>query len=161
MLALRVIASGAGSFLLLCGLALADPAAVRPVAGAVIVTRTTPAEASLLWDATPYVTQLVSDKLTDEHGLHALEATALRALADKGKTLAAPALTLKVTYAKTGAVSPVYGGATFAGFEPVLTLSAKRAALAKNAAAWSSQLADGKVPAGVIVSVTGKLPPAQ
>ena len=86
---------------------------------------------------------------------------ALRALAEKGKSLSAPALTLKVTYAKTGAVSPVYRSVTFAGFEPVVTISAKRAALAKHADAWSTQLANGTIPKELHVSVTGKLPPAQ
>ena len=115
----------------------------------------------MLWDATPYVTQLVSEKLTDERGMRALEATALRALADKSKDVAAPALTLKVTYAKTGAVSPVYGNATFAGFESVVTIAAKRAALAQHAGAWSARARERHDPQGVHVAVTGKLPPTQ
>ncbi|MDQ6925476.1 MAG: hypothetical protein M3154_04475, partial [Candidatus Eremiobacteraeota bacterium] len=133
----RVFVSIAGSFgLLCCGMASADvPVAVRPVSGAVIVTRTTPAEAGLMWDATPYVTQLVSEKITDERGMRALEATALRALADKGKALGVATLTLKVTYARTGAVSPVYKSVTFDGFESVMTIGAARAALARNATA--------------------------
>ena len=159
----RVLVLIAGSFGLLCGgMARADaPVAVRPLSGAVIVTRTTPADAALIWDATPYVTQLVSERMTDERGMRALEATALRALADKGKTLGVATLTLKVTYARTGAVSPVYGGVTFDGFESVVTIVAARAALARNAGAWSGQLANGTVPKGVRVSVTGKLPPVQ
>jgi hypothetical protein len=159
---MRVAVSAVCFLAVMCGgLAFADPPAVRPVAGAVIVTRTSPTEASLLWDATLYVTQLVNEKTTDDRGMHAIEATALRALAEKGKTLKARTLTLKVTYAKTGAVSPVYGSATFAGFEPVLTLSARRAEAVQHADAWSAELAKGTVPKGVTVDVTGKLPPSQ
>jgi hypothetical protein len=162
MLRNRAVVSAAFSFVLLCaGSVRADAPTIRPVSGAVIVTRTTPAEAGLLWDATPYVTQLVSENITDERGMRAIEATAVRALAEKGKSLAAPALTLKVTYARTGAVSPVYRSVTFAGFEPVVTIGAKRAALAKHADAWSIQLANGTIPKELHVSVTGKLPPAQ
>jgi hypothetical protein len=150
------------TLVLLCdGAARADAPAVRPVSGAVIVTRTSPAEAGLMWDATPYVTQLVNEKITDEPGMRALEATALRALADKGKGLAASMLTLKVTYARTGAVSPAYRSVTFEGFESVVTIGAQRAALARNAAVWSAQLANGTIPKGVRISVTGKLPPVQ
>ena len=162
MLCNRAVVSAAFSFVLICaGSARADAPAVRPVIGAVIVTRTTPAEATVLWDATSYVAQLVSEQITDERGMRAIEATGLRALAEKGKGLAAPALTLKVTYAKTGAVSPVYRSETFAGFEPVVTIFAKRVALEQHADAWSTQLANGTIPKGVRVSVTGKLPPAQ
>lgn len=158
MLGVRAVAPYAGAFVLLSGaFALAEP--VRPVTGPVIVARESAGEARLIWDATAYVTQLVSEKIGGERGLHALEATALRALAEKGKTLAATTLTLSVTYAKSGAVSPVYGSATFAGFEPVVTIAVKRAALAQHAAAWSEQLANGTVPRGLTVSVTGQLPP--
>jgi hypothetical protein len=158
----RAVVSAAFSCVLLGAvIARADAPEIRPVTGAVIVTRSTPAEAGLIWDATAYVTQLVHEKITDERGMRALEATALRALADKGKDLSAPSLTLKVTYAKTGAVSPVYGNVTFAGFEPVVTIAAKRAALVQHASAWSTDLANGIVPKGVRVAVTGKLPPVQ
>jgi hypothetical protein len=158
MLRVRAVAPYAGAIVLLsAALALAEP--VRPLNGPVIVARESAGDARLIWDATAYVTQLVSEKIGGERGLHALEATALRALAEKGKSLPATTLTLSVTYAKTGAVSPVYGSATFAGFEPVVTIVAKRAALARHAAAWSAQLANGTVPPGVTVSVTGQLPP--
>lgn len=158
----RAVVSAAFSFVLLAaGIARADAPEIRPLSGAVIVTRTTPAEAGLLWDATPYVTVLVSEQITDERGMRAVEATALRALAEKSKSLAAPALTLKVTYARTGAVSPVYRSVTFAGFEPLVTIAVKRAALAQHAGAWSAQLANGTIPQGVRIAVTGKLPPAQ
>jgi len=157
MLLLRTIAACASAFVALSGSAYAEP--VRPISGAIIVAQTSPAGARLIWDATEYVTQLVADKLGGDAGVHAIEATALRALAEKGKALSATTLTLSVTYAKTGAVSPVYGSATFAGFEPLLTIAVKRGPLVEHAAAWSAQLANGTLPRGVTVSVTGKLPP--
>jgi hypothetical protein len=159
MFLIRAVASCASLFAFLSGsVAFAEP--VRPVRGAVIVAQTSPGDARLIWDATDYVTQLVAEKIAGDRGVRAIEATALRALAEKGKTLSATMLTLSVTYAKTGAVSPVYRSATFAGFEPLVTIAAKRAALAEHAAAWSAQLANGTIPRGVTVSVTGKLPPA-
>lgn len=157
MFALRATASCACLFALLAGSTLAQP--VRPISGALVVAQTNPAGARLIWDATSYVTELVTEKTGGEQGMRAIEATALLALADKSKTLSGATLTLSVTYAKTGAVSPVYGSATFAGFEPLLTIVVKRALLAAHAAAWSAQLANGTIPRGVTVSVTGKLPP--
>ena len=157
MVALRAAASCASLFTILAGSAFAQP--IRPMSGALVVAQTSPTGARLIWDATTYVSDLVTEKIGGDSGMRAIEATALRALADKGKTLSVATLTLSVTYAKTGAVSPVYGSATFAGFEPVLTIVAKRADLAAHAAAWSAQLAIGSIPRGVSVSVTGKLPP--
>jgi Flp pilus assembly protein TadD len=157
MFSLRTVASCASLFALLAGIASAQP--VRPMSGALVVAQTSPAGARLIWDATTYVTDLVSEKIGGDPGIRAIEATALRALAEKSKSLSATTLTLSVTYAKTGAVSPVYGSVTFAGFEPVVTIVAKRAGLAAHAAAWSTQLANGTVPRGVTVSVTGTLPP--
>ena len=157
MFALRAAASCACLFAVLPGSTLAQP--VRPISGALVVAQTNPAGARLIWDATSYVTDLVTQKMGGDPGMRAIEATALLALADKSKSLSATTLTLSVTYAKTGAVSPVYGSATFAGFEPVVTIVAKRAALNQHAAAWSAQLANGTVPRGVTVSVTGQLPP--
>lgn len=138
---------------------VASAGPLPPMAGTVIVAQTTADGAHVIWDATPYVAQLVSDKVGGEAGMRAVEATALQALAEKSKDLSGTTLTLSVTYARTGAVSPVYKTATFAGFEQLLTIVAKRSALAEHAAAWKTQLAKGTVPRGLTVSVTGKLPP--
>ena len=143
-------------------IALADaPPTPRPVTGTVVMARSANGSTLFIWEATPFVAQLVTDKLLGDDGLHALEATAILALAEKAKKASTPAVVLRVTYARTGAVSPVYGTPTFEGVERVVTLSAQRATLEKNADAWSSAFATGATPRGVTVEVTGKLPPPQ
>jgi hypothetical protein len=138
-----------------------DTPAFRPVSGAVIMAKATSTSTLFIWDATPYVTQLVADKVLGDDGLHAIEASAIQALADKAKKVTTAALTLRVLYSKTGAVSPVYGAPTFAGIERVMTISVERTALAKNADAWSTTLGKGTTPDGVKIDVSGQLPPAQ
>jgi hypothetical protein len=138
-----------------------DTPAFRPVSGAVIMAKATSASTLFIWDATPYVTQLVADKMLGDDGLHALEASAIQALAGKAKKATTVALTLRVLYTKTGAVSPVYGAPTFAGIERVLTISVERTALAKDADAWSTSLGKGTTPDGVKIDISGQLPPAQ
>jgi hypothetical protein len=138
--------------------ALADT--VRPLAGNVIMARggSTPL---YVWNATPYVAQLVTDKLLGDPGLHALEATAVTALADKAKSATADTLSMRVVYEKTGAVSPIYGTPTMAGVETVVTLTAERKSLIASGAAWATQVGGGTTPAGLTLAVSGALPPAQ
>jgi hypothetical protein len=133
---------------------------IRPVQGPVILAKAG-ASAEYLWNATAFVAQMTTDKLFGDDAVHALESTAVVALADKSKTSAAASVSIKVIYAKTGEVSPVYRAATFTGMENVFTITAPRADLAKHAAEWSQQIAHGHVPAAVKLNLTGKLPPAQ
>ncbi|MBV8727280.1 MAG: hypothetical protein JO233_05810, partial [Candidatus Eremiobacteraeota bacterium] len=71
----------------------------------------------------------------------------------------AQTLTIRMIYQKTGAVSPVYGTATFEGIERVFELTAP----ANDARTRTKQLADalkhGSVPPGIVLNVTGQLPP--
>ncbi|MDE2482725.1 MAG: hypothetical protein KGN02_11090 [bacterium] len=146
------------AFALASSVALA--ADVRPLAGSIVMARAG-SSPIFLWNATDYVAKLVSDKVLGDDGMHALEATAVTGLAQKVASSSAATVAIRVVYAKTGAVSPVYGTPTFTGMENVLTISAPRGALVKNAGPWATQLADGKVPAGVKIVVSGKLPPPQ
>lgn len=142
------------------GAAAAGETAVRPVEGPVLLARAG-TDAQYLWNASLYVTHLLADKQGGSDGIHALEATAISALADKSRASQATTVRIKVVYAKTGDVSPVYGTATFTGMEDVLTLSAARSDLAKHAAEWTQQLAAGHVPAHLKVDMTGTLPPVR
>lgn len=139
----------------------ASASQVRPLLGPIIMARS--GAASLyLWNATSYVTQLVSDKIFDQQGLHALEETALSEMADRAKNnRSANTVSIKVFYAKTGAVNPAYGSATFVGMENVVTITAPRANLVRNSEAWISQISSGEVPSEVKIDITGKLPPRQ
>jgi len=139
--------------------AIAAAQSVRPVQGSVILARAGSA-ALYIWNATPYVAQLVSDKRLGDGGLNELEATALSILTERAKAAASDTLTVRVFYEKSGAVSPAYGSATFEGMEQLLTLSAERKALGESGSHWSAELLGGKTPTGLSVSVTGALPPA-
>jgi hypothetical protein len=137
--------------------ALAD--AVRSIQGNVIMARAGDAPL-FVWNATPYVGQLVNDKVLGDAGMRALEATALNALAQKARALDQKTVGMRVIYEKTGAVSPLYQTATFEGMEDVVTLTADRKALEAGLSAWTSQIQAGATPKGLTLAVTGKLPPA-
>ncbi|HET9393759.1 MAG TPA: hypothetical protein VFO29_09625 [Candidatus Rubrimentiphilum sp.] len=145
-------------FAIACQVALAADLTGLPL-GNVIEARSNAATTLFLWDATPYVTSLVHDRNVGNAGLHALEAAAVRSLASHARSSRAKAVTLRVLYQKTGAVSPVYGNPTFAGVEVVLSIHADRKTLQKNAVAWETALAQGTVPKGLLLQVLGKLPP--
>jgi hypothetical protein len=132
---------------------------VRPIEGIVTEVRVAGATTFYHWDATPYVVHLVNDRIVGAAGLRALERTALLALADRAKTSRTSQLLLRVLYQKTGAVNPAYGTPAFAGVEVVLTMRAARANVAGHAAQWQAALLQGRVPSGLSIAVTGKLPP--
>jgi len=71
----------------------------------------------------------------------------------------AKSLTIRLIYQKTGAVSPVYGTATFEGIERLFELTASANDARSHAKQLADQLQHGSVPRGVDLNVTGKLPP--
>ncbi len=133
-------------------------AVVPPLHGSVILARSGD-ESLFLWDASPYVAQLVENRQTGPEGLHLIEATAITELAKRARTSRASYLTMKVLYVRTGAVSKVYGSPTFAGAEDVVHLGASRRDLLKYGPAWASELARGQPARGVTLEIKGSLPP--
>jgi hypothetical protein len=152
----RGIALATAFFLMATAPLLAAP--LRPLEGPIILAKAG-SSPLYLWNATLYVAHLVSDKALGDDGLHALEATAVDALGSHVSASSAKMVSLEVVYARTGAVSPVYNAPTFTGMEKVLTISVPCAALVRDRASWSQALASGKIPPGVRIDVTGKLPP--
>ncbi len=142
----------------LAALLLCANSTVRPLAGQVIEARANALQTVYLWDATPYVIGLVHDHLTGSAGLTALEETAVQALYNRSRNAHSKNLTIRVLYQKTGAVNPVYGNLTFAGIERVFTLSAARSAVAAYSNEWVNTLGKGRIPAGLQIQITGKLP---
>jgi hypothetical protein len=128
--------------------------------GPVVLTRVH-GEPTAIWDSTSDLAAIVATKPSAEDVLRRLEADALTVLVHKAKSLKGDekALTVQVIYQRSGAVSPTYQTATFLGVEHLFTLKAVVAEAETNAAAWSAQLKAGKIPAGVTINVTGKLPP--
>lgn len=127
--------------------------------GTVVVAKTGPTPL-LLWDATPLVTQVVQNKQPREAALRDLESQAMQILGQHARGLKhAKSLTIRVLYQKTGAVSPVYGTATFEGVERVFELTASSADARAHAKQLAEGIARGTVPRGVRLNVTGTLPP--
>lgn len=125
--------------------------------GTVVVAKVT-GSAVIIWDATPFVAQIVSQKKSNDDGLRATELQALKILLDKAAVLEqAQSVTVDVTYTKSGAVSPAYGSATFAGVEHVFSLTAPRSSLVSNR---KNLEAGGKLPADFKLTISGKLPPS-
>ncbi len=91
--------------------------------GNVIVARTA-GDALLIWDASVDIAGIVTNKTPDADANALLERDAARVLAASLSKVdkAATSITVRVIYQKTGAVSPVYGTATFAGVERYATL---------------------------------------
>ena len=144
--------------ILLAGVAQAAGATIAPLEGSVIFARGG-AEALYLWDASPYVKRLVDEKQVGSDGLHMLEATAMTELTRRARSIRAIRLRMKVLYSRTGAVSKAYGGATFAGVENVVNISASRKDLLQKGAKWAQRLAQGLPVNGAVIEVAGKLPP--
>lgn len=121
------------------------------------------ADALVLWDATTVVSQIVSDKVSDADANARLANGALRALVQVAPRLdRATSITIRVVYARTGAVSPVYGAATFAGVERYATLEISGSDAKADTGKWKEAAAGGSasaLPKSVTFRITGKLPP--
>jgi len=135
-------------------------AAAADSLGPAVLTRAH-GEPTAIWDSTSDLTAIVNTKPSAEEALRRLEADALTVLVQKAKALKPDekALTVQAIYQRSGAVSPAYQTATFMGVEHLFTLKASVADAEANAAAWTAQIKAGKVPSGVTINVTGKLPP--
>jgi hypothetical protein len=129
------------------------------VPGTAILARTG-TDALIIWDATPAIAAIVAGNVSDDAGMRRLESDAVTIASAHAKDLtAAKTISVRITYAKTGAVSPVYGSATFAGVERVATISIPRTLVIGDIKRTESSISDGKIPAGITIVVSGKLPP--
>ena len=128
--------------------------------GHVVLARTGPA-ALVLWDATQEVTDIVKTKTPDAQANDRLERGALRALKSTFANLkGSKTITIRITYAMTGAVSPQYGQATFAGIERYANLSVDVAALKDDHDKWAeASVGNGPLPDFASLKIVGTLPP--
>ena len=140
-------------FVFVSAIGVAIAGSIRPVAGPVILARSG-VQSTYLWDASPYVAQLVADKNVGDAGLRALEGTAVSVLRDKATSSHAKTLIMRVVYTRSGEV-------TFNGVEKLATLTAARDIIVKYGAAWAQDVTDGKIPRELKVDISGKLPPPQ
>jgi hypothetical protein len=134
-------------------------AAAADPQGTVVVARAE-GDALVLWDASPVVADIVTNKEPRDEAMRKLEAQSIDVLASKAAVLKqTQTIAVRVIYAKTGAVSPVYHAATFASIEKVFTVTAATPKIASESAAWAKQLGAGKIPNDLSVTITGELPP--
>ena len=156
---MRVLGLLAALALAICStyVAQADSESDRPV-----IARAG-ADALVLWDASTLVAQIVSDKASDADANARLANGALKALVQVAPRLdRAKSITVRVVYARTGAVSPVYGAATFAGVERYATLEISGSDAKADTGKWKEAAAGGStsvLPKSVTFTITGKLPP--
>jgi hypothetical protein len=129
------------------------------VEGSVILSKSG-VTAEYLWDATPYVSDLVTDRLLGDDGMRATEATAIVALAQRSASLTSKDMSISVSYKKPSS-SAIYGTATFADQQRLVEITIPRALAAKNGLSLAQDVADGKTPSQVKITVIGELPPAQ
>jgi hypothetical protein len=128
-------------------------------AGNVIVARPSGA-ALLIWDASSDVTAIVSNKTPDAAANAMLERDAARVLATSLDKIdrAATTITVRVIYQKTGAVSPVYGSATFAGVERYATLQVSAKDANSDRDKWREAGDAAPFPGWFAFAVIGALP---
>ena len=128
--------------------------------GHVVVARVSE-DALIIWDASPEVAMIVSNKVANDAANDQLERDALRVLAQALPKLekSAKTVTVRVVYNKTGDVSPVYGAPTFAGVERYATLALSYKDAAGDRQKWKELDAKHAVPAWIEFKVIGQLPP--
>ena len=118
-------------------------------------------DALIIWNASPVIASIVRSKLSDSQADDMLEHDAARVLVkmlpniDRGTRT----VTVRVIYDKSGAVSPMYGAATFQGFERYALLTAPAARAASDRDRWRELKPSQSLPSWFSYKVTGRLPP--
>jgi hypothetical protein len=139
--------------------AIAASADTAKPAGNAIVAR--PAGAALvIWDASNDIASIVTNKTPDARANALLERDAARVLAEELPHIdkAATSIAVRVIYQKTGAVSPVYGAATFAGVERYATLELAAKDAYGDRDGWRELGDAAPAPGWFAFSVIGRLP---
>ena len=136
------------------------PAVAQNVPGDAVLAKPG-GNALVIWDASPVVASIVKTKTPDAEAAETLERDAVRVLAGMSGLVekSAKSVTVRVTYAETGAVSPVYGTRPFAGIELYATLTAPAADTAGDRDHWKTLGPKTPLPPWFVFKVVGKLPP--
>jgi hypothetical protein len=131
-----------------------------PPTGHAVVARSS-GDALLLWDASSEVSVIVSTKLSDDNANVRLKRDAIRVLAASVENVSkdASSVTIRVLYNKTGAVSPAYGAATFAGVEHYAEIKMTGTEFFHDRDRWRESSERAPLPAWLTFRVVGQLPP--
>jgi len=115
-------------------------------------------QALVIWDASSVVAAIVKNKINDTQANDLLERDAAKVLQKTTPELdkSAKTITVRIIYAKSGAVSPIYGTPTFTGFERYATLTATLADVKSKKTQFDAKTA---LPPGFAYKVIGLLPP--
>jgi len=118
-------------------------------------------DALIIWNASPVVAAIVKSKLSDAQADDMLAHDAARVLVkmlpnvDRGSRT----VTVRLIYDKSGAVSPVYSGAVFEGFERYALLTAPATYAASDKDRWQELKPSQALPRWFSYKVIGRLPP--
>ncbi len=136
------------------------PAQDSTVPGHVVIAKASD-DALVIWDSSPEIAAIVSDKVNDADANARLAHDCLRVLAQSLPKLdkSTKTVTIRVIYNKTGAVSPVYGSPTFAGVERYATLTAPYKDAVADKGHWRELGPNAKLPGWLQWKILGTLPP--
>lgn len=125
-----------------------------------VVLARTGASALVLWNATPFVADIVAKRVDDAAANDVLERGALRAAALEMPSLRnAKTIDVRILYDKRGDVSPVYGSETFAGVERYAVVRLDAAKARADADRWRELDPHHPIPAWISYRLVGSLPP--
>ena len=140
----------------LCGLLLTCTAYAAPVAaseqGHVVLSRAG-ANAIIVWDASPVVSQSPTDAQAKQKLDTTLASSALSIIASRSALLSHSArATVRILYTHQVTGDEHYGGATFGSLTPLLSVTAPVHELTQHLLQWQADLAAGKIPPGVTIT---------
>jgi hypothetical protein len=142
------------------GLLLASYGAVLgagAIAGTVVVAKSTAAEATLVWDATPRIVELTANKISTAQGNTAIEIDAVKLMQSRAASLKGDQLKLRVVYVLSRQAAS-YGDPTLADRGPLMELSAKRADVLRRSTKWLEELAKGQKAPDLAIAILGEFP---
>jgi hypothetical protein len=148
------------AFLLMLFRLAAPSFAEDTVPGHAVLARPT-GDALVIWNASQVVASIVRSKMTEADADNLLERDAVRILTSMSPHIdkSAKTITVRIIYAKSGEVSPIYNTPTFKGFEQYALLMARAQDIPTNLNKWKELQENHAVPAGLTYKVVGRLPP--
>ena len=118
-------------------------------------------DALIIWNASPVVAPIVRSKMSGADADALLERDAIRALAKIFPNIdkSASSITVRIIYALSGEVSPLYGNPTFKGFEQYALLNIRGRDARAERARWDDLADKAQVPSIFTLKIVGRLPP--
>lgn len=127
--------------------------------GRAVLSKST-GDALVIWDASKVVASIVRSKMADAAADGLLKRDAVRVLAKMLRNIdrTAKTITVRIIYAKSGDVSPVYGTLTFKGVEHYALLTVHGADAQSHKTKWKELEDKATIPSWFSYKVIGRLP---